>query len=144
MSAPRCTAGTPRVRARWGLAAAALLLAVSGCAGDDREPGTTSVEAPTTDTTILVLTPDAIPVLQAAALVPAGTEARAAFDDGLIEPTTVTRADFPLDGVVTIELIEGRTAIADIPAGTVLRLGLFSPGAAGDGTTPAEAGVVSE
>lgn len=130
------------------LLAGAILTIVSttgvACRDDRDNPTSSTADVPTTDTTIPVLTPDAIPVLRAVAVVPAGTEARDALEADLIEPTTVTRADFPADGVVTIELIDGRTAADDIPAGAILRLSMFTDGGTQNATTPAGAGVVSD
>jgi hypothetical protein len=124
------------------LLVAAGLLAV-GPTGCSDEPEAPARSTGATTTTTPVLTPDAIPVLRAAEPIPAGTEAGDALAAGLIEDTTVTRDLFPVDGAVTLELIEGRVALTDIAAGTLLTLGLF--GAPGEnGSTPAGAGVESD
>jgi hypothetical protein len=122
-----------------------VLLSATGvaCSDDAGDTTATTAAAPTTDSTVPVLSPDAIPVLEAAAVVPAGTEARDAVDAGLVVATTVARDEFPPDGVVTVELIEGRRAAVDIPAGTILTLAMFVA-VDENGTTPAEAGVESE
>ena len=135
--------GTARCRSTGTalLAIGLLLVLAVGCSDEPAEP---ALEGGATTTTTPLLTPDAIPVLRAAALIPTGTEAGDALADGLIEATTVPRGAFPEDGVVTVELIEGRVARLDIAEGTVLTLGMFEAAPGENGTTPAEAGAVSD
>jgi hypothetical protein len=100
------------------LVAAALLAGCAGGGGSDEADD----DAPTTTA---LLTADALPVLVADVLVPAGTDAGAALRDGLLREDTVTRAQFPEDAIVSLELIEGYVAADDIGAGTIITAGMF-------------------
>lgn len=93
---------------------------VSACGGDDEAPAT---EAATTTTALL--TSDALPVLVAEVVVPAGTDAGAALRDGLLRQDTVTRAQFPEDAIVSSELIDGMVAATDIGPGAIITAGMF-------------------
>ncbi len=102
----------------------ALGATATGCGGEDPDPspgGTTASTGPA------VLDPDRLPVLVATRAIAAGTEGTAAAEQGWLEVTTVTRAQFPEDAVVSVALVEGLVATQDIVEGTIVTAGMFIP-----------------
>lgn len=117
--------GTARRGRRGPLLAALLLVVLAPAVGGCGDGGDDGGDAGSTTTLPEVVSADALPVLVAAAPIPAGTEATVALEEGLLEEDTVTRAQFPEDAIVTIELIEGQVASGDIGEGAIITAGMF-------------------
>jgi hypothetical protein len=124
--------------ARVALVLLAIVLTFPACGDGDPEEPADGTEGPTS-----ALSSDRLPVLIVARPVPAGTEATAALGEGLLREDVVTRAQFPENAIVSIELVDGMVATQELSEGTIVLAGMFLPPAAtstdGSGTTTAPA-----
>jgi flagella basal body P-ring formation protein FlgA len=96
--------------------AALLAIGSSGCTDDSDSSTTTQI-----------LTADELPVYVATVDIPVGTEALVALDAGQLESATATRAQFPENAIVNIELIADAESLEPIAAGTVITADMFIP-----------------
>lgn len=110
------------------------VLAVSGCSDPETSTTPPSETTPSESTPSTRgsrapegLSPDSLPVLIATTEISPGTPVATAIEDGSIEESTATRAEFPEDAIIDVELIEGMVAAQRIPRDSIITVGMFVP-----------------